>query len=106
MHDDFGSEPTGILAAIGPCIRQCCYEVGVEVAEQFSPSYKTESTNEAKWKLDLAAANRNQLIESRILAHHIFDLGACTACEAKDFFSYRREPENPGRMISVIERIA
>jgi copper oxidase (laccase) domain-containing protein len=45
-------------------------------------------------------------MEGGILPDHIFDLDACTVCEANCFFSYRREPENPGRMISSIERIA
>ncbi len=106
FQDQFGSEPTDIRAAIGPCIRQCCYEVSGDVAGQFSKNYTTESAGASKWKLDLAAANRDQLIEGGVLPDHIFDLGACTVCSASDFFSYRREPENPGRMISSIERIA
>lgn len=106
LQDQFGSEPADILAAIGPCIRQCCYEVDAEVARQFSKSYKTESAGPSKWKLNLAGTNRNQAIEGGILPDHIFDLGACTMCGANDFFSYRREPENPGRMLSSIARIA
>ncbi len=39
MHADFGSNPADIRAALGPCIRQCCYEVGPEVAAQFSPLF-------------------------------------------------------------------
>jgi len=106
LQDEFRSEPTDTLAAIGPCVRQCCYEVGPDVAGQFSRSYTTESAGPAKWKLNLAAANRDGLVESGIPPENIFDLGACTVCAANDFFSYRREPENPGRMLSTIERIA
>ena len=35
MASDFGSKPGDILAAIGPCVRACCYDVGREVQEQF-----------------------------------------------------------------------
>ena len=106
LQDDFGSEPDAILAAIGPCIRECCYQVGPEVGERFSESYRTQSIHGAKWQLDLAAANRAQMMESGISPDRIFDFGACTVCHAEEFFSFRREPDDPGRMISSIERLA
>jgi YfiH family protein len=49
LQDQCGSAPTDILAAIGPCIRQCCYEVSSDVAEQFSTRYATESAGPSKW---------------------------------------------------------
>jgi YfiH family protein len=106
LEDEFGSEPADILAAIGPCIRQCCYQVGSEVGEQFAESYRRESSQGGKWQLDLAAANRTQMLEGGLCPDHIFDLGACTVCRAEDFFSFRREPGDPGRMISSVERLA
>lgn len=105
LQDEFGSDPARLLAAIGPCIRQCCYEVGDEVADRFTDP-KSKKALGSKWKLDLPADNRTKLICAGIPADHIFDIGLCTACEAHDFFSYRREPGNPGRMISSIERTA
>ncbi|MFL6416714.1 MAG: peptidoglycan editing factor PgeF [Bryobacteraceae bacterium] len=106
LGNEFGSEPKDIRAAIGPCIRPCCYEVGSEVADQFSEIYVTKGLGSAKWYMNLPAANRSQLLESGVLPGHIFDLGACTVCQAPDYFSYRREPENAGRMISSIQRLA
>ena len=35
MRGKFGTEPGDILAAIGPGIGGCCYEVGEEVGRQF-----------------------------------------------------------------------
>src|SRR5713226_5378466 len=35
MHMQFGTDPADLLAAIGPSIGGCCYEVGTEVATQF-----------------------------------------------------------------------
>jgi YfiH family protein len=106
LQDDFGCDPNDLLAAIGPCIRECCYQVGSEVAGQFSANYTTKDDGPGKWHLDLVAANRRQLLDSGMLSDSIFDLGACTVCGGADFFSYRREPDNPGRMISSIQRIA
>jgi polyphenol oxidase len=106
LHHDLKSTPSDILAAIGPCIRGCCYEVSADVAHQFPEGYRRESTKPGKWQLDLAAANRDQLAAGGVPPDQIFDLGACTACEMNAFFSYRREPENPGRLISSIARLA
>jgi YfiH family protein len=106
LRDEFDSDPADLFAAIGPCIRQCCYQVGPEVAERFPESYRTKREQDDKWSLDLAAANRQQMLKSAMLPDCIFDLEACTVCGAEEFFSYRREPENPGRLISSIQRIA
>ncbi len=103
---DFGGEPTHLYAAIGPCIRECCYQVGPEVAGQFVPFFPEWSPADIQTRhLDLAEANTRQLTKAGVPADHIFDSGLCTACSA-DLFSYRREPDNAGRMIAAIARIA
>lgn len=106
LRDEFSSEPDDLFLAIGPCIRQCCYEVSSDVAEQFSETHTTRTNQTGKWNLDLAAANRSQMLAAGIRSEHIFDLEACTVCRAGEFFSYRREPHNPGRMVSSIGRLA
>jgi hypothetical protein len=35
MRRAFGSDPQALIAALGPSIRDCCYEVGEEVVESF-----------------------------------------------------------------------
>jgi len=35
MRRTFGSDPQNLIAALGPSIRACCYEVGEEVVEAF-----------------------------------------------------------------------
>ncbi len=35
MRRMFGSIPRNLLAAVGPCIRACCYEVGEEIVNHF-----------------------------------------------------------------------
>jgi polyphenol oxidase len=105
MHSDFGTQPGDIRAAFGPCIRECCYEVGPDVASQFSPFFPEWPPVQGKQRLDLAEANRRHLVASGVPASHIFDSGLCTVCLPEHFFSYRREPHNPGRMLSVIARL-
>jgi copper oxidase (laccase) domain-containing protein len=51
--------------------------------------------------LDLAQANLLQLQKSGVKEKNIYDCGMCTSCQ-QDFFSYRRDGQNAGRMMSVI----
>jgi len=105
MHADFGSQPADIRAAFGPCIRACCYEVGAEVAAQFGSIFPELPPATGKRHLNLPEANRRNLLTAGVPAGQIFDAGLCTSCLAEHFFSYRREPKNPGRMLSVICRL-
>jgi YfiH family protein len=105
MRADFGSLPADIHAAFGPCIRECCYEVGPEVAVQFCSLFPEWPPVTGKLHLDLPEANRRHLAVAGIPAARIFDSGLCTVCLEEHFFSYRREPQNPGRMVSAICRL-
>jgi YfiH family protein len=98
MFTSFGSEPANIWAAIGPSIRECCYEVGPEVMARFG--------REGRGNLDLAGTNACQMQASGVPAHQIFDSCLCTACQLETFHSYRREPQDSGRLISAIVRIS
>lgn len=98
MRADFNTAPAELYAAIGPSIRVCCYEVGPEVAEHFGLSGRSN--------VDLPAANRQQMERAGVPSGHIFDSGLCTACDLQQFFSYRREPQDPGRMVAAIRRLA
>jgi polyphenol oxidase len=108
MSERFRREPAGIYAAMGPSIRPCCYEVGEDVAAKFSalfPEWGIENEG-MKVRLDLVEANRRQLTSVGVPDNRIFDSGLCTTCQSEQFFSYRREPENPGRMLASISRLA
>jgi len=94
MRVNFGTEPSELRAAIGPGIGACCYLVGDDVARQFGLSGPS--------LLDLAAANRNQLLEAGLAAEWIDPLGQCTFCNPARFHSYRRAKEQAGRMVSFI----
>jgi YfiH family protein len=94
LRTQFGTSPVDIVAAIGPGIGVCCYEVGPEVAQLFGA--------EGAGRIDLAAANRCQLIDAGVEERNIDVLGSCTFCDAALFYSFRREKEQAGRMISYI----
>ena len=91
--------PEHVLAAIGPGIGGCCYEVGAEVAQLFGPPHAG--------RIDLAEANRRQLIhagvaERNIDVVHNDGTRHCTYCDAEQFHSFRRDKDRAGRMISFI----
>jgi YfiH family protein len=106
MRHDFGSAPPDMYAAIGPCIRGCCYEVGAEVEAQFALLFPEWEPITGKRKVDLPEANRRQMQAMGVNADRIFDCGLCTTCQSAQFFSYRREPKNPGRMVASISRLS
>lgn len=106
MGTEFGTDAGDVYAAVGPSIRACCYEVGPEVAEQFDAAVRRRSAQDGRHRVDLAQANRQQMEAAGVQAERIFDCGLCTMCESTQFFSYRREPGNPGRMTAAICRLA
>lgn len=131
MRRDFGSDPADLRAAIGPCIRACCYEVGEEVHEAFRSQFaygdelfvENFDVDPVRQKypnlflnarapghaeisrqihLDLVAANRRQLLHAGVRERNIDVVGECTACHTGIFFSHRKERGNTGRMMAVI----
>ncbi len=99
MKEEFGSPPGELEVVMGPGIGPCCYEVGSEVADQFVNS---AVQIHGKPHLDLPKANRLQLIEAGVNTSKVWGAGLCTACEAHQFYSYRREGTQAGRMLTVI----
>ena len=52
--------------------------------------------------LDLAEANRRQLLAAGLPAKNISDLAQCTLCHQDLFFSHRGEKGVTGRMMAVV----
>lgn len=99
MRREFGSRTAELRAGFGPAIRVCCYEVGGDFRDKFSSGF-IEINGRAY--LDLAAVNTKQLLDEGLAPENIFSAQGCTNCHDDDFFSFRREKDACGRMISVI----
>ncbi|MDD4587483.1 MAG: peptidoglycan editing factor PgeF [Heliobacteriaceae bacterium] len=102
-----GSRPKNIYVGIGPCIGPCCYLVGPEVWEAFAGKWSfadqvTGAPAGDKRPLDLALAQRLQLIAAGLPSANIFSTGFCTACRPAEFFSYRRDGGKTGRQAAMI----
>lgn len=105
MAGQMGSDPQLLVAAIGPAIGPCCYEVGTEVWKEFKTqfSYGAEGiSNQSgeKARLDLPRLNQLQLIEAGLRPENIFFSGLCTSCFPNLFYSFRRDGKKIGNMIS------
>lgn len=91
--EKLGAERSGIVAAIGPLIRQHSYEVGGEFVERFIEAdaenalFFVPSTREGHAMFDLAGFIRMRLENAGVLM--IDDLGIDTYSDER-FFSYRR----------------
>jgi len=111
MRERLASRPEDLLAAIGPAIGPCCFEVGPEVLARFrevwshTPELVSNPQPDGRVHLDLSLANRLQLHDAGLPADSIQDCRLCTICHNNMFFSYRAEKgaENPvGRLMGVI----
>ena len=95
MEEEFGSRPEEIIAAIGPSIGACCYEVDETVYEGFAPLETLGLSNfffragDGKYRLDLWEANRRILLAAGVLPEHISTARLCTRCNDSLLWSHR-----------------
>ncbi len=98
----YKTNPSDLLAAIGPGIGQCCFEVGPEVAVQFRKLFPERDDLDRRTHIDLAEANRRELAAAGVDPARIECAGMCTYCTGERFESFRRDRERSGRMVSAI----
>jgi YfiH family protein len=100
--------PSRLVAAIGPSIGVCCFEVGDDVAESIATACGDASVvvrgahGSPKPHVDMRSAVRAQLRAAGLYDALIEDVPGCTKCDAERFFSYRRDGAKSGRHIAVI----
>lgn len=87
-----------VKVIIGPTIERECYEIGVEVGELF-PLEVQQPDPSGRFKLDMVAAIRIQLVDAGVPDAQIIDVGICTFCDLR-CHSYRRDGKRAGRMIA------
>jgi YfiH family protein len=128
---EFGSRPDDLIAAAGPSIGACCYEVGSEVRAAFigpdrgderlerwfpadpKPTARNPSmpgiaspARPGHWFMDTWAIVRAQLEDAGLSPDRIHVAELCTASHAGLFCSYRRDGAPAGRLAAVIRRAA
>jgi YfiH family protein len=121
---EFGSRPGDITVAIGPSIGPCCYEVGSELVDAFAGAGHARhlvdrwfsvgdpgsgirgrspgARERGRLRLDVAGANRDQLVLAGVPEQNIYDCGLCTAMHLDVLTSFRAEKEKAGRIAAVI----
>jgi YfiH family protein len=125
LGEVYGSRPANLMAAIGPSIGACCYEVGGDVRDRFAAagfaasdrsrwflaapaptvsnrSMPSISARPDHWFFDAWAAARNQLEAAGLAGSAIFAAALCTASHPGIFCSYRRDGSGAGRMAGAI----
>jgi len=114
MHKSYSTNPADCVAAIGPCIGQCCYEIGNEVSVEFinvftnikktiNPVDNILIKKGSNYHLSLYNANKILLIEHGLLPENISpDTPYCTACHNKEFYSYRADKGKTGRHCALL----
>ncbi len=100
-----GEHPRDLVAALGPCIGRCCYEVGPDVHSSYvrrwgvRPAAKVFE-GRGPWRFDLQEANRRQLLALGVPPSRIAAIPLCTSCRRDLFFSHRRDGRRSGRMLA------
>jgi YfiH family protein len=131
MRRHFRSNPRDLVAAIGPGVQACCYEVGGEVRTKFEAQFayadslfrEVKDSDPVREKypllfltarapghselpvklfLDLVEANRRQLLDAGLLAKNIDTTAPCTACHSDLLFSHRAERGVTGRLMAAV----
>jgi YfiH family protein len=102
-----GSLRENLIAAAGPGIGPCCFEVGEEVAEIFRKKFGLDDgivtkRRDAGAVIDLEAANLAVFRQSGIPSEHLGRGGFCTACRSAEFFSHRKERGLTGRHAAMM----
>lgn len=109
MAREFGSNPSDIIAAIGPCICQNCYEVDTPVYNEFLKisfldiSRIFKELGNGKYLLNLVEANRQILINAGIKNENIDLSDICTCCNSEELHSHRATNGKRGNLAAIIQ---
>jgi len=102
---DLGARRQDMMASLGPCIGDCCFEINTDIAMQLAQSCGEDVITQREGVIyaNLAKTNELQLIQAGLAAGNIETLGICTVCcHSPSYFSYRRDHGQTGRQLSII----
>lgn len=103
----FGCRAEDLVAAVGPAIGPCCYQVDEPVLAAMKThsgrkSFLSAGGERGKWMLDLSLANKLQIVGKGIPDGNISVANYCTSCHRDMFYSHRGEGGNTGRQLNFI----
>ena len=105
MATAFGTDPKNVIAAVGPCIGQCCYEVGQDFRDEWNRKEDASlflPKENGKYHFDLKEANRRVLESAGV--GEIYVTSECTCCKPELLFSHRASHGRRGNMAGIIMR--
>lgn len=109
MKEEYGSNPSDMVAAIGPSICQECYEVSEDVIIEFQKSFAKKHWNDlyykkenGKYQLNLWKANEMILEEAGVLRENIAVTNLCTCCNHEWLFSHRASQGKRGNLAAFL----
>lgn len=108
MQEEFGTNPSDVICAIGPSICQDCYEVSEDVATEFEREFAGREKEilidkgNGKYQLDLWRANEIVLTEAGVVPEHLEVTKLCTCCNPKVLFSHRASHGKRGNLAAVM----
>lgn len=107
LVERFSCNIDDIIAAIGPAIGPCCYQVDELVFNTMEPHENREQffcpcCTQGRWLLDLPLANKLQIHDRGVPWNNIYTTDYCTSCNTDIFYSHRGERGNTGRQLNFI----
>lgn len=104
MTELYGTNPANIVAAIGPAISVCCYEVDKPCADNFYALSDLDSSRfvfpkeNGKYMIDLLETNRQILVAAGVKNENITVSDVCTNCNSELLWSHRATKGKRGTM--------
>jgi len=103
FHNDYNSNIKDILVSVGPSIKECCYEVGIEIFQE-AKEYDLEYSiiiKENRYYLNISKILLTQLLSAGIKKENIEISTECSCCKSSQYYSYRAQNKT-GRFAGII----